>query len=161
MKRNALMLMIVLTVGLLLSAACGRTDDIDYDRAQNLWEQQIILIDNYIGEVEKSTTPEVTVKAMDIFAQGLEDLIPRLNELFAKYPAFKERIKKESGEKPGMSVSPDTQKKQDAMLKLIAAGLFTESLVKMKEDQLKTIPQLGCLREVKTGRFPQNRSRGG
>jgi len=142
MKRNALMLMIVLTVGLLLSTACGRKDDIDYDRAQNLWEQQIILIDNYIGEVEKSTKPEVTVKAMDTFARGLEDLIPGLNELFAKYPAFKERIKKESGGKSGMSLNTDTQKKQEAMLKLIAAGLFTESLVKMKEGQLKAIPQL-------------------
>lgn len=140
MKRNACVLMIVLTVGLLLSTACGRKDDIDYDRAQNLWEQQIILIDNYIGEVEKSTKPEVTVKAMDTFAHGLDDLIPRLNELFAKYPAFKERVKKESGEKSG--VSSDTQKKQEAMLKLIAVGLFTESLVKMKEGQLKEIPEL-------------------
>lgn len=142
MKRNVLILMIVLTVGLLSSTACGRKDDIDLDRAQNLWEQQVILIDNYIGEVEKSTKPEVTVKAMDTFARGLDDLIPRLNELFAKYPAFKERVKKESGEKPGVSVSPDTQKKQEAMLKLIAVGLFTESLVKMKEGQLKAIPQL-------------------
>ncbi len=140
MKRNILMLMIVITVGILLSTVCSRKDDIDYDRAQILWEQQIMIIDNYIGEVEKSTKPEVTVKAMDTFAHDLDDLIPRLNELFAKYPAFKERVKKESGEKSGMS--PDTQKKQEAMLKLIAAGLFTESLVKMKEGQLKAIAQL-------------------
>lgn len=140
MKRNVLVLMIVFIVGLLLSTACGRKDDIDIDQAQNLWEKQIILIDNYISEVENSTKPEVTTKAMDTFARGLDDLIPRLNELFARYAAFKERVRKESGDKSG--VSPDIQKKQEAILKLIAAGLFTESLVKMKEGQLKAIPQL-------------------
>lgn len=140
MKRNVFVLMIVLTVGLMLSTACSRKDDIDYDKAKSLWEQQVILIDNYISEVEKSSKPEVTAKAMDTFASGLDNLIPRLNELFAKYPAFKERVNKESGEKSG--VSEDTQKKQGAMLKLITVSLFTESLVKMKEGQLKAVAQL-------------------
>lgn len=140
MKRNALFLIVIIIVVFLANMGCGKKDDIDYDRANALWEQQIILIDNYIAEIESSTKPEITEKAMDKFAGGLDELIPRLNELFAKYPAFKEKVKKENEQKSVLNA--ETQKKQDAVLKLIAAGLFTESLVKMKEGQLKAIPQL-------------------
>ncbi|MCU0288109.1 MAG: hypothetical protein MUF15_17150 [Acidobacteria bacterium] len=137
MKRYALFVPVIL---FFLSIGCGKKDDIDYNRANKIWEQQIILIDNYITEVEASTKPETTQKAMDSFAHGLDELIPALNELFAKYPAFKERVKKENENKSALD--SETQKKQDVMLKLIAAGLFTESLVKMKEGQLKAIAQL-------------------
>lgn len=141
MKRNLLLLMITLILGLCLCTGCGKKDDIDYEQANTLWEQQIILIDNYISEVEGSTKPEVTAKAMDTFARGLDNLVPQLNELFTKYPAFKAKIKKETDEK-STSLSGETQKKQEIMLKLFAVDLFTESLVKMKEGQLKEIPEI-------------------
>lgn len=139
-KRNSLRLIVALIIGFLLCPGCGKKDDIDYEQANTLWEQQIILIDNYISEVEGSTKPEITVKAMDTFARGLDNLVPPLNELFVKYPAFKAKINKET--EKSTSLNGETQKKQEIMLKLFAVGLFTESLVKMKENQLKAIPEM-------------------
>ena len=99
MNRNALILSLVLVVGMVLSMGCGKGENIDAGEVNELWEEQVILIDTYITGVETAKQGKEAEDAVDSFARSLEQTVPRFNEWFAKYPAFKERVEKERGEK--------------------------------------------------------------
>lgn len=138
MNRNALILSLVLVVGMVLSVGCGKGDDIDAGDVNELWEEQVILIDTYITGVETAKEEKQAEAAVDSFAQSLEDTVPQFNEWFGKYPAFKEKMEKEQEKKSGLS--PETLQKQEAMAKLIAVGLFTENIVEMEVGPFKAGP---------------------
>ncbi len=140
MKRNALFLFLifVLIAGLLISTGCKKREEIEYDWVNELWEQQIVQIDTYISNMEKAKDAEETAAAIDTFTQDLDEIIPRFNVLFDKYPAFKEKIKKERAEQG--KLTSETRKNEEAMAKLIAVGLFTETIVKMRMRKFKDRP---------------------
>ncbi len=138
MKRNVLLLISILTAGLLISTGCGGRDEIKYGQVNELWEQQIVQIDIYIRSMGKVKNAEEAAAAIDTFARNLDEIIPRFNELFEKYPAFKVKVEKERAEQA--ESSQETLKKEEAMAKLIAVGLFTETIVKMKVSKFKDRP---------------------
>lgn len=138
MKINVLLLISILIAGLLVSTGCGGRDEIKYDQVNELWEQQIVQIDIYISSMEKLKNAEEAAAAIDTFARNLDEIIPRFNELFEKYPAFKVKVEKERAEQT--KPSQEILKKEEAMAKLIAVGLFTETIVKMKVSKFKDRP---------------------
>ena len=140
MKKNALFLLLnfILIAGVLISTGCKKRDEIKYDRVSELWEQQIVQIDTYIDHIEKAADAEDAAEAIDTFARDLDEIIPRFNALFDQYPAFKEKLKKERIEQG--ELTSETRKNEEAMAKLIAVGLFTETIVKMRMRKFKEHP---------------------
>jgi hypothetical protein len=138
MKRNVLFLISILTAGLLISTGCGERDEIEYDRINELWEQQIVQIDIYVGNMEKVKSAEEAAAAIDTFTRNLDEIIPRFNGLFEKYPAFKVKVEKERAEQG--ELTSETLKNEEAMAKLIAVGLFTETIVNMGMRKFKDRP---------------------
>lgn len=135
MKRITWILSLVLAAGLILNTGCGSKDGIDTDDVNELWEQQILHIDTLVTGLSEAKETQQITGAIDDFARKLEELIPEFNELYAKYPAFKERMEKEKTEEN--KLSDKTLAKNEAMAKLIVVGLFTENIIKIQENKYK------------------------
>ena len=135
MKRITWILSFILAAGLILNTGCGSKDGIDTDDVNELWEQQILNIDTLITGLSEAKETQQITGAIDDFSQKLEKIIPEFNELYAKYPAFKERMEKEKSE--DNKLSEKTLAKNEAMAKLIVVGLFTENIIKIQENKYK------------------------
>ncbi|MCP5109120.1 MAG: hypothetical protein GY950_37410, partial [bacterium] len=136
MKKYTLILILVFVGAIVFSTGCGKKDDFDLDEVNELWENQVLLLDAYINSMEKVKDAGEAVTAMDVFAAGLEKNSDGFNGFFKKYPAFIERIEKEAEEKP--EANEENLKKKDALEKLITVALFTESIIKMNVGRFKT-----------------------
>lgn len=135
MKIYKPVLSFILITGIVLIFGCGSKDGIDTDDVNELWEKQILEIETLITQLEQAKHTQQITDAVTAFTRDLEKNIPRFNELYAKYPAFKERVQKQ--EAKGEELSTDTREKKDAMIKLIAVGLFTENIGKIQAQKYK------------------------
>ncbi len=134
-KHRLIGLLICISItGLLLLPGCGKKNEIDTEEVTRLWEDQVLLMDNYITGIEKTTGAEGTVKLIETFTAGLEETIPRFNRWFLQYPAFKETMDAESKEG---KLPPEYRDMQDSMFRLTAVALFTQNFVKMKTGKFK------------------------
>jgi hypothetical protein len=94
-------------------------------------------IAEFILQMEKVQEEAGAIVAIGAFIRNIDETIPAINEFYAKYPAFKEKVKKEK--EGGAELSPKTREKEQAMAKLIAAGMFTESIVNMQTGKFKEL----------------------
>lgn len=133
MKIKSLIFAFILITGFLLIFGCGSKDGINTRDVNELWENQILRIATLITDLEEAKEPQRVTGAITAFTRGLEENIPQFNELYAKYPAFNERIQKETAK--GDELSPETIEKKEAMIKLIAVGLFTENIGKIQSQR--------------------------
>jgi len=135
MKLYKPIVLLILVTGILLVPGCGSKDGIDTDDVNELWENQILGIETLITQLEQAKHTQQVTDAVTAFTRDMEKYIPRFNELYAKYPAFKERVQKQEAE--GGELSADTREKKEAMIKLIAVGLFSENIGKIQAQKYK------------------------
>ncbi len=118
---------VVCTIFLLLwgIVGCGGK----YDAAEKLNQAYIELLENYIADVEKVDSAKAAAKAVNRFADGMEDLLPRLKALAEKYPELKDR----SNPPEQLKAS---QEKADA-LGLRMAGAMMKLMPYMEDAQVR------------------------
>lgn len=132
-KRNYSLLLIVIlvvTAGLTVTTGCGKKDPVDTEAVGTLWEQQILYIGSFVGKMETVKEEEAAIAAIHAFAENLEETGPQFTRWYAEYPPFMERVKKEMEE--DNELSNKTMQRTEALAKLIAVGMFSDSVVKMQ-----------------------------
>ncbi|MCP4220356.1 MAG: hypothetical protein GY765_37340 [bacterium] len=130
MKFNLFILAVAALFIISLMPGCGKSEIIDYDEVNQVWEQQIVLVDTYFKAVESSDNAEGIIKAMGAFSKNIDTLAPRFNAILEKYAAFKTKIDKEKADEG--QLSPELREKEIGIAKMVATLVFTENLANIK-----------------------------
>jgi hypothetical protein len=86
MKKITLILFLSLfTISFLIIGCGGKYSDVN-----KLNEEYIALMENYIADLDKADNANDAAKAMNRFADGMENLWPRMQKLSEKYPELKD-----------------------------------------------------------------------
>jgi hypothetical protein len=86
MKKITLILFLSLfTMSFLINGCGGKYSDVN-----KLNEEYIALMENYIADLDKADNAKDAAKAMNRFADGMENLWPRMQKLSEKYPELKD-----------------------------------------------------------------------
>jgi len=73
------------TLSFLITGCGGKYSDIN-----KMNEEYIALMENYIADLDKADNAQDAAKAMNRFAEGMENLWPRMQKLSKKYPELKD-----------------------------------------------------------------------
>lgn len=128
MKKNLLISVIFVVIGfiMILAPGCGKKDPFDAGNVTDIWVEQLILLDNHINGLEKIKTPQEAAGLISDFSAKLDIMVPKFNLILEKFPEFKKQ----------METQPDA-KKEEAVYRLIAVGLFTDNVVNMQVQRFK------------------------
>ncbi len=140
MKIYKLIIALTLIAIIAPNIGCGSKDGINTNDVNELWENQILQIEALITGLEQAKEPQQITTAITTFTQNLEKNIPQFNDLFSKYPAFKEQMQKQKS--GGGEPSQNTLEKNETMIKLIAVGLFTENIGKIQIQKYENNPNM-------------------
>ena len=83
MIRNIMSL--VTTVILLLFAVNCQSSD-KYEEAREIYEEYVPAMEKYLDAVDKVANPQELAKAINVFADDMEGIAPKLKKLAEKYP---------------------------------------------------------------------------
>ncbi|MDD2317986.1 MAG: hypothetical protein RBR01_09500 [Desulfobacterales bacterium] len=86
MKKMTLILFLSLFTMSFLIIGCGGK----YSDVNKMNEEYIALMENYIADLDKADNAKDAAKAMNRFADGMENLWPRMQKLSEKYPELKD-----------------------------------------------------------------------
>ncbi|MBW1670886.1 MAG: hypothetical protein JRJ43_07330 [Deltaproteobacteria bacterium] len=115
-KMMVVLFLSLLTISFLIIGCGGK-----YSDAKKMNEEFIALVEDYIADLDKADNAKGAAKAINRFADGMEDLWPRMQKLSEKYPELKdksnppEELKESQKRAEAMS-----QKMAGAMIKLMA-----------------------------------------
>ena len=123
---------IMLGISLMLMNTACRQERVKFEEAQAIWEQQVMAINAYIDGMSKAGTAQEMVEKIDNFANEIEEMIPRINQLLVKFSADQAKAGKSENE---------------TMAKLMAVVRFTENLGKMNIKKYGTDPDVLKARE--------------
>jgi len=87
MKKMITVLFLSLFTMSFLIIGCGGK----YSDAEKMNEKFIALVENYIADLDKAGNAKDAAKAINRYADGLEDLWPGMQELSKKYPELKDK----------------------------------------------------------------------
>ena len=87
MKKMIIVLFLSLLTMSFLIIGCSAK----YSDAEKVSEEYIDLMEGYIADLEKVGNAKDVVRAMNKFADGMEDLLPRMKKLSEKYPELKDK----------------------------------------------------------------------
>jgi len=73
------------TMSFLIIGCGGKYSDVN-----KMNEEYIALMENYIADLDKADNAKDAAKAMNRFADGMENLWPRMQKLSEKYPELKD-----------------------------------------------------------------------
>ena len=114
MKSYSLIRMLCLLVLLFLSNGCSGKK---YADAEELNEDVIKVMDEYVAELDKSGNAKDVAKAINRFADKMEALMPRMKKLAEKYPELKDTSNVPEELR-------DSQKKAEALGQKIAGSMM-------------------------------------
>lgn len=87
MKRILIVLFSTLLAVSFLIVGCGDK----YSDAKKATEEYIALVEDYVEDLDAADNAKDVAKAMNRFADGLEDLWPRMRKISEKYPELKDK----------------------------------------------------------------------
>lgn len=123
---------IMLGISLMLMNTACKQERVKFEEAQAIWEQQVMAINAYIDGMSKAGTAQEMVEKIDNFANEIEEMIPRINQLLVKFSADQATAGKSESE---------------TMAKLLAVVRFTENLGKMNIKKYGKDPEVLKARE--------------
>ena len=132
-KMMVVLFLSLLTISFLIIGCGGK-----YSDAKKMNEEFIALVEDYIAGLDKADNAKGAAKAINRFADGMEDLWPRMQKLSEKYPELKdksnppEELKESQKRAEAMS-----QKMAGAMIKLMA--YFKDPEVQKAQKRLGAI----------------------
>ena len=126
MKKMTLILCVSLfTISFLIAGCGGRYSDVN-----KLNEEYISLMEDYIADLGRADNAKDAAKAMNRFAEGMENLWPRMQKLSEKYPELKDNRSNPPEE------LKETQKRAEAVgQKMVGAMMKTMPYVMDPEVQ--------------------------
>ncbi len=133
MKKSVVVaFVIMLGIALMLMNTACRQERVKFEEAQAVWEQQVRAINAYIDGMAQSRTSQEMVEKIDVFANDMEELIPRINQLLVKFTS--DQTTAGTGE-------------NETMAKLLAVVRFTENLGKMNIKKYRSDAEVMKARE--------------
>ena len=125
MKKMVIVLFLSFLTMSFLIIGCGDK----YSDAKKVSEEYIALMEGYIADLDKVSNTKDAVRAMNQFADGMEDLWPRMQKLSEKYPEIKDKSNPPEELK-------ETQKRADEMgLKM--AGSMMKLMPYMRDPEVR------------------------
>ena len=125
MKKMVIVLFLSFLTMSFLIIGCGDK----YSDAKKVSEEYIALVEAYIADLDKVSNTKDAVRAMNQFADGMEDLWPRMQKLSEKYPEIKDKSNPPEELK-------ETQKRADEMgLKM--AGSMMKLMPYMRDPEVR------------------------
>ena len=116
MKKKIVVLCLSLMVMSIITVGCGEK----YSDAKKMNEEYIALVEDYISELDKVANAKDAAKAINRFADGLEDLWPRMKKLSEKYPEIKDQSNQPEELKESQKKAEEMGKKMvGSMMKLM------------------------------------------
>ena len=114
----------LLAVTFLLNSCGGK-----YADAKKMNEEYIELIQTYTVELDKADNAKAVAKAMDHFADGLEDIWPKMKKLAEKYPELKDK------DNPPEELKASQEKSREVGKKM--AGSFMKLVPYMNDPEVQ------------------------
>ncbi len=111
MKKRIPVIFLSLFVIPFLIIGCGGK----YSDVKKVNEKYISLIEDYIADIDKVDNAEDAAKAVNKFADGMEDLWPKMQEFAKKYPELKDKTN------PPEELKEIDKRVQDTSKKMVAA----------------------------------------
>jgi predicted nuclease with TOPRIM domain len=85
-KMMTVLFLTLLTISFLIIGCGGK-----YSEAEKINKEYIALLEDYIADIDKADNAKDAAKAMNRFADAMEDLMPKMRKLSEKYPELKDR----------------------------------------------------------------------
>ena len=117
MKKGLLLPLLCALAASLLIAGCTGSK---YADAKKVNKQYMALIQGYIDDLDKTENAQDAAKAINRFADGMQDLWPKMKALSEKYPELKDRDNVPEELKEMQTEAEEVGKKMgSAMMKLM------------------------------------------
>ena len=100
-----------------------------YSDAKKLNEEVLDIMEDFIADLEKADNAEAAAKAINRYADGMEDLLPRMQKISEKYPELKDKSNP-------LEELKDSQKRADEMSKEMAGGMM-KLMVYMNDPEVR------------------------
>ncbi len=123
----------LLTTSFLMMGCAGKYSDV-----KKMNEEYIVLVENYVADLDKADNAGDTAKAINRFADGMEKIWPEMRELAEKYPELKDQ----SNIPEELRV---TQKKADEMGAKMAGAMMKMMPYMGDPEVLKAQQRLGTI----------------
>ncbi len=114
-KRIPVIFLSVVVIPFLLIGCGGKYSDV-----KKVNEKYIALIEDYIADINKADNADDAAKAVNKFADGMDALLPEMQEFTKKYPELKDKSNPpEELKEIDRRVKETSKKMVDAMMKLM------------------------------------------
>jgi hypothetical protein len=133
MKKMMVVLFLTLLAMSFLIIGCGGK----YSEAEKMNKEYIALVEDYIADIDKADNAKDVAKAMNEFADGMEDLMPKMRKLSEKYPELKDRSNPPEELK-------ETQKKAEEMGQKMAGAMIKLMPYMMAQEVLNAQKRLAA-----------------
>ena len=132
-KLSMIIFLSFLTASFLIIGCGGK-----YSDAKKLNEELLDIMEDFIADIEKADNAKDAAKAINRYADGLEDLWPRMKEISEKYPELVDKSNPPEELK-------ECQERADEMSKEMAGGAM-KLMVYMKDPEVrKAQERLGAI----------------
>ncbi|MCD4655565.1 hypothetical protein K8T06_16715 [bacterium] len=84
-KTTQILFLSLLTISFLIIGCGGK-----YSDAEKIYGEYVVAIEKYVTNLEKADNAKEVAKAVNKFADDMEDLMPRMKKLSEKYPELKD-----------------------------------------------------------------------
>jgi hypothetical protein len=130
MKTNRMLIGIacVLTVSFLIIGCGGK-----YSDAEKLNMEFVELMEEYIADLDKADNAKDVAKAMNNYADGMEDLWPKMQKVAEKYPELKDKSN------PPEELKESQQKANEVSQKM--AGSMMKTMQYMRDPEVRKAQQ--------------------
>ena len=109
-----------------------------YSDAKKLNEELLDIMEDFIADLEKADNAKAAAKAINRYADGMEDLLPRMQKISEKYPELKDKSNPPEELK-------ESQKRADGMSKEMAGGMMKLMVYMNDPDVQKAQMRLGSI----------------
>ncbi len=132
MKKKMMALCLTLLTISFMIIGCGGK----YSEAEKLNKEYLALMEDYIANIDKADNAKDAATAMNRFADGMEDLMPKMRKLSEKYPELKDRSNPPEELK-------ETQEKAEAMGQKMVGAMVKMMPYMMDPEVLNAQKRLG------------------
>ena len=129
MKRRVLILVACLAGMLFLCVGCGNK----YSEVEKLNKEFIELTEEYVADLDKADDAKDVAKAINRYADGMEDLWPKMRAISEKYPELKDR------NNPPEELKESQKKAEEVGIKM--AGTMRKVMPYMRDPAVRKAQQ--------------------
>ena len=134
MKKLVVVLSLSFLTMPLIMSGCGEK----YSDAKKINEEFVSIMEDYVSDLEKADDAKTVAKAINRFADGMEDLLPQMQKLSEKYPELKDKSNPPEELK-------ESQQKAEEMSKKMAGSMMKMMTYMMDPEVQEAQKRLGSV----------------